>query len=70
MITKNDIKLGKKIKKYRKENGLTQQELAEKIDMSTKYIQFIETGKRKPSLKTIYKIVKALKIKIWELFKF
>lgn len=70
MITKNDIRLAKRIKKYRKSENLTQEELAEKIKMSTKYIQFIETGKRKPSLKTVYKIAKTLKVKVQDLFQF
>lgn len=70
MITKNDIRLAKRIKKYRKSANLTQKELAEKIKMSTKYIQFIETGKRKPSLKTVYKIAKTFKVKVQDLFQF
>ena len=70
MITENDLKLGKRIKKYRKISGLTQEQLAEKVRLSTKYIQFIEVGTRKPSLKTIYRIAKALDVKVSELFPF
>lgn len=70
MITENDIKLGKRIKKYRKLAGLTQEELAEKLKLSTKYIQFIETANRKPSLKTVYKIARVLGVKVQDLFQF
>lgn len=70
MITENDIKLGKRIKKYRKLAGLTQEELAEKLKLSTKYIQFIETANRKPSLKTVYKIARVLGVKVQDLFPF
>ncbi len=70
MITENDERLGKRVKKLRKEANFTQEELAEKIKVSPKYIQFIENGSRKPSLKTIYKIARALEIKVNEIFPF
>ena len=70
MITENDIRLGKKFKKFRKTVGLTQEGLAEKARLSAKYIQFIEAGSRKPSLKTIYRIAKILGIKVQDLFTF
>jgi DNA-binding XRE family transcriptional regulator len=70
MIDKNDSSLGKVIKNYRKKNGLTQEQFAEKLELSTKYIQFLENGVRKPSLKTIYKIAKVLRLKIHDLFHF
>ncbi|KKQ73707.1 MAG: Transcriptional regulator, XRE family [Candidatus Woesebacteria bacterium GW2011_GWB1_38_5b] len=70
MITERDKKLGKKIKKLRKLAKFTQEELAEKMKVSPKYIQFIENGSRKPSLKTVYKIAKVLGVKVQELFPF
>ena len=43
-----DIKkvLGKNIRKYRKIAGLTQDELAEKLDISPKHLSNIEVGKK------------------------
>ncbi|MBU4210478.1 helix-turn-helix domain-containing protein [Patescibacteria group bacterium] len=70
MVTEKDIRLGKKIKKYRKLAGLTQDQLAEKTKLSTKYIQFIEAGSRKPSLKTIYRLARTLEVKVRDLFPF
>ena len=70
MITERDKNLGKKIKKLRKLAKFTQEELAEKMKVSPKYIQFIENGSRKPSLKTVYKIAKVLGVKVQELFPF
>lgn len=70
MATEQDTKLGKRIQKLRKAGGMTQEQLAEKLHLSTKYIQFIETGHRKPSLKTIYKIARALGVNVHELFPF
>lgn len=70
MATEQDIKLGKRLQKLRKGIGMTQDQLAEKLHLSTKYIQFIETGHRKPSLRTIYKIARVLEVKVQELFPF
>ncbi|MBI3341576.1 helix-turn-helix transcriptional regulator [Candidatus Curtissbacteria bacterium] len=70
MKSENDIKLGKKIQKLRKNVHLTQEQLAEKLKLSTKYVQFIESGDRKPSLKTIYKVARALNVRVQELFPF
>jgi transcriptional regulator with XRE-family HTH domain len=70
MITKKDESLGKQIKKQRKKVGFTQDQLAEKSGLSTKYIQFVESANRTPSLKTLYKIAKALGVKVKDLFHF
>ncbi len=70
MVTENDLKLGKRIKKLRKQNNITQEKLAEDIKVSSKYIQFIENGTRKPSLKTVYKIARALGVKVNKIFPF
>ena len=34
--------IGKKIRKYRKERGMTQEELAEKLDLSINYVGALE----------------------------
>ena len=52
--------MGKNIAKIRAKNHLTQEQLAEKIDVSTVFISQIETAVRKPSLETIYKLSVAL----------
>lgn len=70
MITENDRRLGKRIQKLREEKGMKQSELAERVKLSTKYIQFIETGHRVPSLKALYRIASALSTKVSELFPF
>jgi transcriptional regulator with XRE-family HTH domain len=63
MITKRDLRLGKSIKHFRKQQKLTQEKLAEKVRVTPKYIQFIESAKRKPSLKLLYRIATAFKVK-------
>ena len=54
--------LGENVKKFRKEQGLTQEKLAELAKVDPKSIIAIETGKRNPSLKTLNKLSVALKI--------
>ncbi len=70
MITENDLKLGKRVQKLRNDAKLTQEKLAEMIRVSPKYIQFIENGTRKPSLRTVYKIARTLGVKVNEIFPF
>ena len=70
MRTKNDRQLGKRIQILRKQKGLTQAQLAEKIGVTDKYISYIETATFIPSLKRLYQIAKALKIKVSSLFPF
>ena len=62
--------LGKNIKTRRKELGLTQQELADILDMSLNFIGKIEVAFSKPSLDTLIEIAKALDTTVAELTKF
>lgn len=49
------------IKEYRKELKMTQEELAEAVDVTRQTIIALEQGKYNPSLILAYKITKALK---------
>ena len=60
--------LRKNLKKYRNENGYTQEKLSFEAEISADYISEIERGKKIPSIKTLEKIANALKIKIFQLF--
>jgi len=62
--------LGQNIKKYREENGLTQNELAEYVNLSREYIADIERGLKNISLKKLYMIADVLNIKCSELVNF
>lgn len=70
LITKKDIALGKRIKKYRKLAELTQENLADKVRVSTTHIGLVETGKRRVSLKTLQRISVALGIKTRDILPF
>lgn len=56
------------LKFYRKQSGLTQEKLAEKIGMSTSYIGDMEARERFPSAETIDKIADVLDIPVSTLF--
>ncbi len=59
---------GKRIAEVRKERNLTQEELAELVNVHRAYIGFIEQGKRNPVVANIYRISKALNISLKDLF--
>lgn len=63
-------KVGKRIAELRKESGLTQEQLAVKINMNRTYVGYLEKGDRSPSIETANKIARALGVKIDEIFKF
>ena len=46
----NLLEIGRRIKKIRKENGLTQEQFAEKFNVSVEHVGRIETGKRGVSI--------------------
>ncbi len=54
--------LGSRIKEARKNKGLTQEQLAERADLSTTHISNIENGNAIPSLQAFVNIVNALSI--------
>ncbi len=62
--------LGKNIKKRRKELGLTQQELADRLNMSLNFVGKIEVAFSKPSLDTLIEIAQALDTTVSKLTDF
>jgi putative transcriptional regulator len=59
-----------KIKELREKRNLTQETLAEKVDVTRQTILFLEKGKYNPSLRLAYRIAKVLNSKIEEVFSF
>ena len=57
------------LKFYRKQKGLTQEQLAELSGVSTDYISELERGKKVPSIKRLDYIAKALDIEIYKFLK-
>lgn len=67
-VTQKDIRFGKKLAKLRKNAGLTQEGLAGATGLSVTFIGLVETGKRRPLLKTLESIAKVLGISPRELW--
>lgn len=63
-------KLGLNIAYYRKEQGLSQIQLADKIDISRTHMSRIENNDCAVSLDVIFSIAKVLNIPVAKLFEF
>jgi transcriptional regulator with XRE-family HTH domain len=61
--------IARRIRQERKKAGLTIERLAEFADISTSFLSYIETNKKKPSLNTIQKIADALDVPLSGLFE-
>ena len=68
-ITKLKL-LGKNIQKFRKLKNLSQNQLAELLDISREHLAKIETAKRCISLGLLFKLSEVLQIAESELFDF
>ena len=62
--------LGKRIKEIRKQKNLTQEQLAELIQIETGSLSAIESGRHFPSLPTLEKISTTLDVELKQLFEF
>lgn len=58
-----------KIKEYRVKFNLTQQELADKVQVRRETVVFLEKNKYNPSLILAFRIAQTFKIKIEDIFK-
>lgn len=64
------VKLGLTIRKIREEStDFSQDKLALEVDLSENQIRRIEKGQTNPTIKSLLKIARALKVDIKELFR-
>ncbi|QOD60047.1 helix-turn-helix transcriptional regulator [Polaribacter haliotis] len=63
-------KIGNLIKKLRLERNMTQLDLAVASNIDERQIQRLEASHTSPTIKTLYKISKALDIELYLLLKF
>lgn len=54
--------LGMKIRLFRRKQGMTQEQLAERTELSTSFVSHIERGNRVSSLETLMKLCHALQV--------
>ena len=57
-----------KLEEIRKQHGITQEELAEKLEVSRQTIGSLENGRYNPSILLAFKISKLFKISVEEIF--
>ncbi len=60
-------RLGENMRKIREEKNMTQGDICRALNLDRAHVSNIENGKQNPTLDTIEKIAKALKVSIKEL---
>ena len=65
-----DELIGKRIQEIRTQRGMTQEALAERINISKSSISEWEACKRVPRMETLRKIADALRVDVWEIIGF
>lgn len=60
--------IGKRIQEYRKKKGLTQEQLAEKVGLSTNYISAVERGVNALNLDKLVEVMNCLECSADEIF--
>jgi putative transcriptional regulator len=63
-------KLGQNIRKLRLEKNMSQTALAYACDMERSNMLRVESGKTNPTVKTLFKIAKALKMNLADVMRF
>ena len=61
------LKFGKRVKAYRLDKEISQEELAHIADSNRTYISDVERGTRNPSIEVVERIAKALNVTMGEL---
>ena len=64
------VQFGKKVRSLRRRAGLTQEELADKVEISVDFLSLVERGINAPSFENIEKLASALGVEPRELFDF
>ena len=55
--------VGRNVRKYRLERGMTQEVFAERSGLGQNYLSDLERGKRNPTVVTLWEIAQALDVK-------
>lgn len=58
------IAFGRELRKLRQQRGLTQEKLAELVDLSVPYISHLERGTKKPSLEVLTRLAESLGVTV------
>lgn len=63
------VEIGQRIRSYRLQNGLNQEELAEKCGLHPTYIGQVERGEKNATIESISKITNGLSLSLSKLFE-
>jgi transcriptional regulator with XRE-family HTH domain len=61
--------LGDNVRRYRKERGLSQEALADEVELAVTYVGQIERGLRNPTLDVVERFAKVLGVKPLDLLQ-
>ena len=61
--------VGRRVAEIRAERGLTQERLAEALNVSPKYVQRIEAGRENLTIESLVRIANHLRVKVGALFE-
>lgn len=61
---------GLAIRHFRQEAGLSQEGLADRLDVSPSYVSMLESGKRYPSIEMLIRIARALEARPGDILDF
>ncbi len=65
-----DVKVfGQVLRTFREKKGISQEKLAEYSELHPTFISMLETGKKQPTITTLFKLSKALEINVHDLIK-
>jgi len=62
--------IGARIKELRRQAGLTQEQLAERVGLDSRHLSRLEVGRHFPSLQSLERIAAALNVQLVEFFQF
>jgi transcriptional regulator with XRE-family HTH domain len=60
--------LGQRIRELRKARGLSQEELAERIESGAKYVSALERGQKNVPVAVLVRVARALRVELVDLF--
>jgi transcriptional regulator with XRE-family HTH domain len=63
------MEFGNAVRRLRIARGLSQEELADRVELHRTYVGGIERGERNPTLVTIRRIAEALEVPPWRLLR-
>jgi transcriptional regulator with XRE-family HTH domain/uncharacterized RmlC-like cupin family protein len=67
-VSKSDDEVARRLREARERTGLSLRQLAQRLDLSASALSQIETGKSRPSVRTLYALVSQLNLSLDELF--